>query len=207
MSEGIEAATWHGIPLSDVRMAYFRDAANTYYSLRKLRVNNRTLTFNDQNDGYVKMDGTYTNWLFGCPLGAFSAADFEGATVAGFFDAIIAYTSSRTVKAWETFASFLGGNTSMINNILALCETGAVSVLGTNYIYPLDAVPRMTSISNFTDLVRWIKGTLPDDLLAEAADIMQAPADGGSYCYGVTMEMTTSIDELENVAMTFSFVL
>ena len=207
MSEGTQSSTWHGIPIGEARAGRFIDAVNTFHSMRKLRVNNREITFADQNDGYVKMDGGYLNWLFGSPLGAFDASDFYNKTVSEFFDIVINYVTNNYVKSWEEFTAFLNPNVSTINSIFGLISSAEVTAPGMNQSVPITNLPALVTLQSFSQLVIWIKSILPNSMLNQSATIMQANENGGEYSFGVTLEFSTQVQGMEHAAMSFTFVI
>lgn len=207
MSEGTQSSTWHGIPIGEARAGRFIDAVNTFHSMRKLRVNNREITFADQNDGYVKMDGGYLNWLFGSPLGAFDSSDFYNKTVSEFFDIVIDYVTNNYVKSWEEFAVFLTPKVSMINSIFSMVSSAEISAPGMNQSIPIANLPNLVALQSFSQLVIWIKSILPNSMLILPATIMQANNNGGEYSFGVTLEFSTEVQGMEHAAMSFTFMI
>lgn len=207
MSEGYNSALWHGIPIGEARAGYFIDALNTFHSMRKLRVNNKELSFASQNDGYVKLDGGYLNWLFGCPMGAFDPSQFDDKTIGQFFDLVINYSTNNYVKSWEEFVDFIRPKASTVNEIFSVISSASVSAPRMTGSIPISSIPTLPSLSDFAALMTWIKSILPAEMLAMQASVMQADDDGGQYSFGVTMEFTTTVQNMENAAMTFTFVI
>ena len=204
---GIGSPLWHGIPIYNARTAYFLDALQNVSTLRRLIVNNKELTFASQNDGYVKLDNSYLNWLFGCPLGAFTPADFEGKTVAAFFNTIINYTRTHTVKSWEEFATYIRQNGNLLDTVMGYVTSASITAPNMNGSITLSSVPTLTPPENFTALLTWIKSLIPNSMLSQDCSIMQVEIDGGSYSYGVTLELLVNVADINNPAMNFAFVI
>ena len=132
-----DSALWHGIPLSQVRSAFFTDKLRTVYTLRKLIVNNVENSFSSAEDGAVSIDGSYLNWMFICPLDTFTPSDFSGQTIGEFYDTLISYTSENFVKAWEDFAVFIGPNYQTVNQVFSRvisAEASALSRIAKPYV-------------------------------------------------------------------------
>ena len=199
---------WHGIPLSQVRSAFFTDKFRTVYTMRKLIINGREHEFASADDGSVSMDGSYLNWMFISPLGVFSPSDFAGQTVGQFFDTIIDYTSEHMIKAWEDFADFIGPHYTMINSIFSSVLTAEVSAPGMQGSISFSTIPSFYNVSNFAELATWIKSILPASMVSMPATVLQSNASGGQYSFGVLLTMTVENGQsTATEAMSFAFVL
>lgn len=211
MSEGsVSSGLVHGIPLASVRSAFFRNKAQTLWTLRRLIHNGVETVFSTADDGAVVMDGSYLNWQFISPTGAFSVDDFQGQTVGGFFDVLIAYCEGNTVRAWEEFAGFLAqeGNVNTINQVFGQVVAAEVTAPGMAGAIPFESVPTFSAPANFAGFLSWVKSILPAQMQARPASELQANAEGGTYSFGVTMSLVLAAGEGEqNAAMSFSFVL
>ena len=198
---------WHGIPLASVRAAFFIDKLRTVHTLRKLFVNGVEYALNSAEDGAVVVDGSYLNWQFICPVGAFTAENFAGKTVGEFYDTIIDYTQQHSVKALEDFAGYIAPQANTVNQVFTQVTGAAVTAPALTGSIGIDAVPTFSAPANFSALISWIKGTLPPQLLQQQASVMQMATEGGQTNFGVTLLLTTEVEGFESVAMTFSFTL
>ena len=204
---GFTSPLWHGIPIYNARTAYFIDALQNVSTLRRLIVNSKELTFANQNDGYVKLDNSFLNWTFGCPLGAFTPADFEGKTVSAFFNTIIAYTQTHAVKSWEDFAAYVRSNAGLVDTVMGYVTSASITAPNMNGSITLSSIPAFTAPDNFTALIQWIKSVIPSAMQSMSCQVMQVEMDGGSFSYGVTLELTASVAGINNPAMNFAFVI
>ena len=211
MSEGsVSSNLIHGVPLASVRSAFFRNKAQTLWTLRRLIHNGVETVFSTADDGAVVMDGSYLNWQFISPTGAFSVSDFEGETVGGFFDVLIAYCEENAVRSWEEFAGFLAqeGSVNMINQVFSQVVAAEVTAPGMAGSIPFESVPTFSAPANFAGFLAWVKSILPVQMQARPAAELQANAEGGTYSFGVTMSLVLAAGEgSQNAAMSFSFML
>ena len=209
MSEGMESNNlWHGIPIYSVRGGYFIDALKTLNTLRHLTVNGKTIHFADQNSGRVIMDGSYLNWQFVCPLGAFDPADFTGKNIGEFFIAIANYTRIHTIKSWEEFNTFLSNNASMINTVLGLATSGYVTAPNLSSPITLTSMPTYSATGTFSDLMMWIYSILPPEMRTQSASVMQSPTDNGNWSLGVVVSLTINAGSAPmEQSMSFSFIM
>ena len=211
MSEGsVSSNLIHGVPLASVRSAFFRNKAQTLWTLRRLIHNGVETVFSTADDGAVVMDGSYLNWQFISPTGAFSISDFEDQTVGGFFDVLIAYCEENAVQSWEEFAAFLAkeSSISMINQVLSQVVAAEVTAPGMTGAIPFETAPTFSAPANFAGFLAWVKSILPAQMQARQASELQTSVEGGTYSFGVTMSLILAASEgSQNAAMSFSFML
>ncbi len=207
MSEGVTSTTkmWRGIPLSHVRSSFFVDKLGTVTTLMKLIINNDATEFTSAEDGAVTMDGSYLNWMFIAPVGAFNISEFAGKNVGEFFQIIANRTSSRRIEAWEEFITFINSAVSMVNNIMSQGQSESVQAPFSETTYPLASIPTFRTMSSFSDFITWIFSFIPSGLKSQPATELQSDNAGGQYTYTVILNVVMQDDSQQ--AMSFSFVI
>ena len=203
-----ESYIWHGVNLRQVRSAWWINRLLDVYTLKKLIVNGDEFPFETAETGSVTMDSSMLNWMFTSPTGAFSASQFEGLTVEGFFDELIDYCESNAVQKWEEFAQMAGSQYARINSIFTNVQSASVTAPQMDAAVAITTVPVFTAISRFYELLEWIKSFLPAAVLAQDASVMQVDASGGQYQFAVILTIVTENgSDTETNAMTFTFVI
>jgi len=166
--------TWNGIMLAEVRTAYFRNIANTLYTVRRLLDIDADVdyTFNTSSNGAVVVKENYLTWEFFAPT---NYAISFGNTVDDMFTNLESAVTATPVPTWEDFAGFLNDQRSTINMFLTEGASATITdAQGNTYS---GTVHQMPTFNNFADVAVWMKTWMGSAVLAASSSVMMQSAN------------------------------